>query len=118
MKHSRDIGIVDSAETLALSKEFSIPGCVRVSDGRGGMPKVTLIHHSGSFCEVYLDGGNIHTWVLANGGEVFYSPDGVPLNQHTLNDWRTPRNPKERSAFTHGWTSQDLEVDDIADWGK
>ena len=80
---------MDSAETLALSKEFSIPGCVRVSDGRGGMPKVTLIHHSGSFCEVYLDGGNIHTWVLANGGEVFYSPDGVPLNQHTLNDWGT-----------------------------
>lgn len=62
---------------------------MRIADGRGGMPKVTLIHQSGSFCEVYLDGGNIHTWVLANGGEVFYAPDGTSYNRQTLNNWGT-----------------------------
>jgi hypothetical protein len=52
----RDIGIVDSTETLSLNREFAIHGFVRVTDGRGGLPKVTLTHPSGSFCDVYLHG--------------------------------------------------------------
>ena len=45
----RDIGIVDCTETMSLNREFAIPGFVRVTDGRGGLPKVTLLHPSGSF---------------------------------------------------------------------
>lgn len=84
-----DVGIVDSTETLSLHREFSIPGSVRVTDGRCGIPKVNLTHPGGSFCDVYLRGGNILSWVLANGGEVFYTPDGTDLASDALSDWGT-----------------------------
>lgn len=86
----RDIGIVDSTETMSLNREFAIPGFVRVTDGRGGLPKVTLLHPSGSFCDIYLHGANILSWVLANGGEVFYTPDGIRFSEDSAIEWGTP----------------------------
>jgi len=87
---SRDIGIVDSTETMSLNREFSIPGFIRISDGRGGLPKVTLTHPSGSATDIYLHGANILSWVLANGGEVFYTPDGIPFSDAAPIEWGTP----------------------------
>ena len=86
----RDIGIVDCTETMSLNREFAIPGFVRVTDGRGGLPKVTLLHPSGSFCDIYLHGANILSWVLANGGEVFYTPDGIRFSEDSAIEWGTP----------------------------
>ena len=86
----RDIGIVDSTETMALNREHAIPGFVRVTDGRGGLPKVTLTHPSGSCCDVYLHGANILSWVLANGGEVFYTPDGTDFTDLSAIEWGNP----------------------------
>ena len=83
----RDLGIVDSTETMALNREHAIPGFVRVTDGRGGLPKVTLTHPSGSCCDVYLHGANILSWVLANGGEVFYTPDGTDFTDLSAIEW-------------------------------
>jgi glucose-6-phosphate 1-epimerase len=86
----RDIGIVDSTETMALNREHAIPGFVRVTDGRGGLPKVILTHPSGSCCDVYLHGANILSWVLANGGEVFYTPDGTDFTDLSAIEWGNP----------------------------
>lgn len=82
--------MVDSNETMSLDREFAIPGFVRVTDGRGGLPKVTLTHPSGSSCDVYLHGANILSWVLSNGGEVFYTPEGVVCSDDTPIKWGTP----------------------------
>ena len=60
-----------------------------MTEGRGGKPKVSLTHPGGSFCDVYLYGGNILSWVLANGGEVFYTPDGIDFATDSLSDWGT-----------------------------
>lgn len=75
---------------MSLNKEFAIHGFVRVTDGRGGLPKVTLTHPSGSFCDVYLHGANILSWVMANGGEVFYAPDGIAFSESEPIRWGTP----------------------------
>ena len=63
---------MDSNETMSLNREFAIHGFVRVTDGRGGLPKVTLTHPSGSHCDVYLDGANILSW--AGGGVHSHTP--------------------------------------------
>ena len=75
---------------MALNREHAIPGSVRVTDGRGGLPKVTLTHPSGSCCDVYLHGANILSWVLANGGEVFYTPDGTDFTDFSAIEWGNP----------------------------
>ena len=74
---------------MSLNREFGIPTFLRVADGRGGLPKVTLTHPSGGFCDVYLHGANILSWVLPNGGEVFYSPDGVEFSEAESIEWGT-----------------------------
>ena len=86
----REIGIVDSNETMSLNREFAIHGFVRIADGRGGLPKVTLTHPSGAFCDVYLHGANILSWVLPNGGEVFYTPEGIEFSEGEPLQWGTP----------------------------
>mgnify|MGYP003949304777 FL=1 len=48
---------------------------MQVTDGRGGLPKVTLTHPSGGLCDIYLRGATIVSWVLGSGGEVFYMPE-------------------------------------------
>ena len=75
---------------MALNREHAIPGFVRVTDGRGGLPKVILTHPSGSCCDVYLHGANILSWVLANGGEVFYTPDGTDFTDLSAIEWGNP----------------------------
>ena len=41
--------MIDSVETMTLNREHGVAGFVRVSDGRGGLPKVTLTHPSGRY---------------------------------------------------------------------
>ena len=38
----------------------------------------------------YLHGANILSWVLANGGEVFYTPDGIRFSEDSAIEWGTP----------------------------
>jgi glucose-6-phosphate 1-epimerase len=75
---------------MSLNREFAVYGFVRVTDGRSGLPKVTLTHPCGSHCDVYLLGANIMSWVLANGGEVFYTPDGVAFPAGEPLAWGNP----------------------------
>ena len=78
-----------SSETMSLCKEFSIAGYVHVLNGRGGLPKVTLSHPSGSCLDIYLLGANILSWTLPSGGEVFYTPDGIVFSEENPIDWGT-----------------------------
>lgn len=80
----------DSPITQTLNKEFGVEGRVRVRDGRGGATKVVLTHPSGAYADVYLKGGNVVSWTLANGGEVFYVPEDATFKKHAPTDGGNP----------------------------
>lgn len=42
---------------------------VHVSEGREGLPKISISHPSGSRCEVYLHGAHVTSWVDSSGQE-------------------------------------------------
>ncbi|XP_020249807.1 putative glucose-6-phosphate 1-epimerase isoform X1 [Asparagus officinalis] len=51
---------------------------VKISEGNGGLPKVSLTSSRGSEAEIYLFGGCITSWKLANGKDLlFVRPDAV-----------------------------------------
>ena len=80
-----------SSVTRALNEEFGTGrGAVRVRDGRGGATKATLTHPSGAYADVYLRGGNVCSWVLASGGEVFYVPERADFKKHAPTDAGNP----------------------------
>jgi glucose-6-phosphate 1-epimerase len=84
-------GSSDSPVTRALNEEFRTrDGAVRVRDGRGGATKATLTHPSGAYADVYLRGGNVCSWVLASGGEVFYVPERADFKKHAPTDAGNP----------------------------
>lgn len=80
----------DSPITQTLNKEFGVEGRVRVRDGRGGATKVLLTHPSGAYADVYLKGGNVVSWTLANGGEVFYVSEDATFKKHAPTDGGNP----------------------------
>ena len=89
-----------SSVTRALNEEFGTGrGAVRVRDGRGGATKATLTHPSGAYADVYLRGGNVCSWVLASGGEVFYVPERADFKSTRRPTRETPRVfPPRRTA--------------------
>lgn len=58
--------------TDTLNNQFGIPGAVTVTEGNGGLPKLTLIHARGSSCEIYLHGAHITSWKNNKGEELFF----------------------------------------------
>ncbi|KAF7828875.1 putative glucose-6-phosphate 1-epimerase [Senna tora] len=59
------------------SKESASLG-VRVTEGEGNLPKVVLTSSGGSEAEIYLYGGCITSWKVANGKDLlFVRPDAV-----------------------------------------
>jgi glucose-6-phosphate 1-epimerase len=80
----------DSPLTQSLQNEFGVEDRVRVRDGRGGATKVILTHPSGAYAEVYTKGGNVVSWTLANGGEVFYVPEKANFKKHAPTDGGNP----------------------------
>ena len=84
------VAAADSPMTQTLHKEFGVEGRVRVRDGRGGATKVLLTHPSGAYADVYLKGGNVVSWTLANGGEVFYVPEDATFKKHAPTDGGNP----------------------------
>lgn len=51
---------------------------VKIAEGNGGLPKVTLSSANGSEAEIYMFGGCITSWKLANGKDLlFVRPDAV-----------------------------------------
>ena len=96
-----------SSVTRALNEEFGTGrGAVRVRDGRGGATKATLTHPSGAYADVYLRGGNVCSWVLASGGEVFYVPERADFKKHAPTDAGNPACfPTEATAGSRvGWS--------------
>lgn len=71
----RGIGQKDIA--MSLSRETAASG-LQVEEGNGGLPKVSLSSIHGSKAEIYLFGGCITSWKLANGKDLlFVRPDAV-----------------------------------------
>ena len=80
-----------SSVTRALEEFGTGRGAVRRdADGRGGATKATLTHPSGAYADVYLRGGNVCSWVLASGGEVFYVPERADFKKHAPTDAGNP----------------------------
>ena len=66
------------SETDALNQRFAIPGSVRFSPGRGGLPRCVLTHKNGRGAEVYLFGATVTSWTQPSGDEALYvRPDAT-----------------------------------------
>ncbi|CAL9151086.1 putative glucose-6-phosphate 1-epimerase [Musa acuminata AAA Group] len=51
---------------------------IKISEGNGGLPKVSLLSPHGSEAEIYLFGGCITSWKVSNGKDLlFVRPDAV-----------------------------------------
>ncbi|KAI9089023.1 hypothetical protein K1719_029302 [Acacia pycnantha] len=62
----------------SLSGKESTSLGVRVTEGEGNLPKVVLTSSGGSEAEIYLFGGCITSWKVANGKDLlFVRPDAV-----------------------------------------
>ncbi|XP_054823397.1 putative glucose-6-phosphate 1-epimerase isoform X1 [Prosopis cineraria] len=62
----------------SLSGKESMSLGVRVIEGEGNLPKVVLTSSGGSEAEIYLFGGCITSWKIANGKDLlFVRPDAV-----------------------------------------
>lgn len=62
--------------SASLKKEISGVG-VRVTEGQGNLPKVVLSSPHGSEAELYLFGGCVTSWKVANKDLLFVRPDAV-----------------------------------------
>ncbi|KAG5561768.1 hypothetical protein RHGRI_004717 [Rhododendron griersonianum] len=62
--------------SASLKKEISGVG-VRVTEGQGNLPKVVLSSPHGSEAELYLFGGCVTSWKVANKDLLFIRPDAV-----------------------------------------
>lgn len=60
----------------SLKKEVSSVG-VRLTEGQGNLPKVVLSSPHGSEAELYLFGGCVTSWKVANKDLLFVRPDAV-----------------------------------------
>ncbi|KAH7839887.1 hypothetical protein Vadar_009994 [Vaccinium darrowii] len=60
----------------SLKKEISSVG-VRLTEGQGNLPKVVLTSPHGSEAELYLFGGCVTSWKVANKDLLFVRPDAV-----------------------------------------
>lgn len=54
-----------------LDRQFGIPGKVRVVDGNGGLPKVTITTPAAAG-EIYLQGGQVTSWTPAGHQDVLF----------------------------------------------
>lgn len=61
----------------SLDQRTYSPG-VQISEGNGGLPKVSLSSHQGSEAEIYLFGACVTSWKVSNGKDLlFVRPDAV-----------------------------------------
>ncbi|XP_010926027.1 putative glucose-6-phosphate 1-epimerase isoform X2 [Elaeis guineensis] len=61
----------------SLDQRTYSPG-VQISEGNGGLPKVSLSSHYGSEAEIYLLGACVTSWKVSNGNDLlFVRPDAV-----------------------------------------
>mmetsp|Transcript_17855 Transcript_17855/g.24704 ORF Transcript_17855/g.24704 Transcript_17855/m.24704 type:complete len:490 (+) Transcript_17855:64-1533(+) len=69
-------GLMDSEDMMGedefFNSELGIPDRVVLDLGISQMPRVTLLHESGSSAEVYLFGANVTSWRLPDASEVLY----------------------------------------------
>lgn len=57
-------------------QEYGRPGLIEFAAGAGGLPKATLMHPSGTQCELYLHGGAVTSWRHADGREMLHLREG------------------------------------------
>ncbi|CAD7702986.1 unnamed protein product [Ostreobium quekettii] len=114
-----------SPEVAELQEKFAISGCVDITEGEGGLPKVVLQHACGSSAEVYLFGACVTSWKQSSGDEVlFVRPDakfdkskpisgGIPICFPQFGPGKIQQHGFARNLdFTIASTSADYQPDE------
>jgi glucose-6-phosphate 1-epimerase len=102
-----------------LNERFAIPGTAEITQGNGGLPRVS-VSHFGTEAEMYLHGGHIARWrdVIFLSNHSHFRPDkairgGVPI----CFPWFGP-NRTDPSAPQHGFARQrDWELESVQQAG-
>ncbi|CAL9774925.1 unnamed protein product [Musa acuminata subsp. burmannicoides] len=67
-----------SGIAFASLEQMTYAQGIKISEGNGGLPKVSLLSPHGSEAEIYLFGGCITSWKVSNGKDLlFVRPDAV-----------------------------------------
>ena len=104
-----------------LQERFGIPGVAQISEGHGGLARISLTLPAGS-AEIYLHGAHLTSWKPAGSGEVFFVSaesswadgkairGGVPVCfpwfRNKLDD---PKAPSHGVVRTKTWTLASLD---------